>query len=67
MRLTESEFRGMNTGIRRFFQLRMELPVFRWLGSSGQDQDILEIGCGSGVRRRSYSRSFSQGAMLASI
>jgi ubiquinone/menaquinone biosynthesis C-methylase UbiE len=48
MRLTESEFRGMNTGIRRFFQRRMELPVFRWLGLSGRDQDILEIGCGSG-------------------
>jgi len=48
MRLTESEFRGVNTGIRRFFQRRMELPVFRWLGLSGRDQDILEIGCGSG-------------------
>jgi ubiquinone/menaquinone biosynthesis C-methylase UbiE len=48
MRLTNSEFWGMNTGIRRFFQRRLEFPVFRWLGLSGQDQDILEIGCGSG-------------------
>jgi ubiquinone/menaquinone biosynthesis C-methylase UbiE len=38
----------MNTGIRRFFQRRLEFPVFRWLGLSGHDQDILEIGCGSG-------------------
>lgn len=48
MRLTDSEFRGMNTRIRRFFQRRLEFPVFRWLGLSGQDQEILEIGCGSG-------------------
>ena len=48
MRLTTSEFRGMNTGIRRFFQRRLEFPAFRWLGLSGQDQEILEIGCGSG-------------------
>ena len=48
MRLTDSAFRGMNSGIRRFFQRRLEFPVFRWLGLSGRDQDILEIGCGSG-------------------
>ena len=48
MRLTNSEFWGMNTGIHRFFQRQLEFPVFRWLGLSGQYQDILEIGCGSG-------------------
>ncbi len=48
MRLTDSEFRGMNTGIRRFFQRRLEYPVFRWLGLDGKNRDILEVGCGSG-------------------
>lgn len=48
MRLTDSEFRGMNTDIRRFFQRRLEYLVFQWLGLKGADQDILEIGRGSG-------------------
>ena len=48
MRLTDREFRGMNNAVRRFFQRRLEFPVFRWLGLTAQDQDVLEIGCGSG-------------------
>lgn len=48
MRLSDGEFRGMNTGLRRVFQQWLELPVFRWLGLKGRDQDILEVGCGSG-------------------
>ncbi len=48
MRLTDGEFRGMNTGLRRFFQRWLEFPVFRWLGLKGKNQDILEVGCGSG-------------------
>ena len=48
MRLTHSKFCGTNASIRRFFQWRLESPVFRWLGLSGQDEDILDIGCGSG-------------------
>lgn len=48
MRLTDTEFRGMNTAVRRFVQRRLEFPVFRRLGLTGRDQDILEIGCGSG-------------------
>jgi len=48
MRLTDSEFRGMNNAVRRFFQRRVEYPVFRWLGLKQTKQDILEVGCGSG-------------------
>lgn len=48
MRLTNSEFRGMNNAVRRFFQRRLEYPVFRRLGLKETRQDILEIGCGSG-------------------
>jgi ubiquinone/menaquinone biosynthesis C-methylase UbiE len=48
MRLTDREFRGMNNAVRRFFQRRLEFPVFRWLGLRDEGQDILEIGCGSG-------------------
>jgi ubiquinone/menaquinone biosynthesis C-methylase UbiE len=48
MRLTEREFRAMNNPVRRFLQRRLEFPVFKWLGLNQKDQDILEIGCGSG-------------------
>ena len=62
MRLTEQEFRAMNSPIRRFFHRNVEFPLFRWLGLRDEDQDILEIGCGSGygaillatLRPRSY-------------
>ena len=48
MRLTDSEFRGTSTCVGCLFQRRLGFPMFRWLGLSGQDQDIPEIGCGSG-------------------
>lgn len=62
MRLTEQEFRAMNSPIRRFFHRNVEFPLFRRLGLREEDQDILEIGCGSGygaillakLRPRSY-------------
>ncbi|MGW8257064.1 MAG: class I SAM-dependent methyltransferase, partial [Thermoguttaceae bacterium] len=48
MRLTDGEFRGMNSALRRLFQRWLEFPVFRWLGLKGKGLDILEVGCGSG-------------------
>jgi len=48
MRLTDSEFRGMNNALRRFLQRRLEFPIFKWLGLHAEGQDILEVGCGSG-------------------
>ncbi len=48
MRLTDREFRAMNNPLRRFFQRHLEFRVFRWLGLNEKNQDILEIGCGSG-------------------
>ncbi|MGD0384098.1 MAG: class I SAM-dependent methyltransferase [Thermoguttaceae bacterium] len=48
MRLSDQEFRAMDTPLRRFLQRRMEFPVFRLLGLRKQNQDILEIGCGNG-------------------
>jgi len=38
----------MNNPLRRFFQRRLEFPVFKWLGLKEENQDVLEIGCGSG-------------------
>jgi hypothetical protein len=32
MQLTESGFRGTNACVPRFFQRRLEFPLFRWLG-----------------------------------
>lgn len=62
MRLTDKEFNAMNTGTRRFFQRRLEFPVFQSLGLTQTGADILEVGCGSGygaellmrLRPRSY-------------
>jgi len=62
VRLTDEEFRAMNGPMRRFFQRRIEMPIFRRLGLRDQDLDILEVGCGPGygavllaqLRPRSY-------------
>jgi SAM-dependent methyltransferase len=48
MRLTDQEFRAMNSAPRRFFQRRVEFPLFKSMGLSSECGDILEIGCGSG-------------------
>jgi ubiquinone/menaquinone biosynthesis C-methylase UbiE len=46
--LCDAELRAVNGPLRRFFQRRIEFPVFCWLGLKGQGLDILEVGCGSG-------------------
>jgi SAM-dependent methyltransferase len=48
MRLTDGEFRAMNSAPRRLLQRCVEFPLFRLLGLRGRNRDVLEIGCGSG-------------------
>ncbi|RPI86974.1 MAG: class I SAM-dependent methyltransferase [Chloroflexi bacterium] len=48
MRLTEPEFKAMNTALRRFVQRTIEFPIFRSLGLKTNPGHMLEIGCGSG-------------------
>ena len=48
MKLTDQEFRATNHPVRRFFQRYVEFPLFRRLGLKEENQDVLEIGCGSG-------------------
>lgn len=62
MELSRQEFRAMNNPFRRFVQKHVEFRILRSMGLAGADQDILEIGCGSGygavllskLRPRSY-------------
>ena len=62
MRLVDAEFRAINSPTRRFLHGRVEFPLFRLMGLKGQDQDVLEVGCGAGygavllsrLRPRSY-------------
>lgn len=48
MRLSDREFRAMNRPFRRFLQKTVEFPTFQRMGLTQENQDILEIGCGSG-------------------
>jgi SAM-dependent methyltransferase len=48
MKLSEIEFRAMNTSLRRFGQGHFEYPLFRRLGLDVRGRSVLEIGCGSG-------------------
>jgi ubiquinone/menaquinone biosynthesis C-methylase UbiE len=48
MRLIEAEFRAINSPMRRLLHRYLEFPLFKLLGLKGQDQDILEVGCGTG-------------------
>ena len=48
MKLSDVEFRAMNTWWRRWGQKYVELPFFQKLGLDVKDKDILEIGCGNG-------------------
>lgn len=49
MRLSESEFRAMNGGIRRFFHRRVEFPALLRLGlREAAGKDVVELGCGNG-------------------
>lgn len=48
MKLSEVEFRAMNTWWRKWGQRHFELPLFQQLGLDVRGKDILEIGCGNG-------------------
>lgn len=48
MKLSDVEFRAMNTWWRKWGHAHFELPLFQRLGLDVKDKDILEIGCGNG-------------------
>lgn len=48
MKLSDIEFRAMNTWWRRWGHEHFELPMFQRLGLDVKDKDVLEIGCGNG-------------------
>ncbi len=48
MKLSDIEFRAMNTLWRRWGHTYFEMPLFKRLGLDVKDKDILEIGCGNG-------------------
>lgn len=48
MKLSDIEFRAMNTWWRGWGQRHVELPMFQELGLDVKDKDVLEIGCGNG-------------------
>ncbi len=48
MKLSDVEFRAMNTLWRRWGQTYFELPLFQHLGLDVKNKAVLEIGCGNG-------------------
>ncbi len=48
MKLSDIEFRAMDSWWRRWGQKNFELPLFQRMGLDVRDKDILEIGCGNG-------------------
>jgi ubiquinone/menaquinone biosynthesis C-methylase UbiE len=48
MKLSDIEFRAMNTWWRRRGHQHFELPMFQRLGLDIKGKDVLEIGCGNG-------------------
>ena len=49
MKLSDVEFRAMQTWYRKWGQRYFELPLFQRLGLDVRGRDVLEIGCGSGL------------------
>jgi len=48
MKLSDIEFRAMQSSGRKWGQTYFELPLFQRMGLNVKDKDILEIGCGNG-------------------
>ena len=48
MKLSEREFKVVNSPLLRFLQKHIEFPIFRKMGLDPEGKSILEIGCGSG-------------------
>ena len=47
-KLSDREYRAMNSGPRRLLQRWYEFPILRRMGVTFTGKDVLEIGCGSG-------------------
>ena len=52
MKLSDIEFRAMDSWWRRWGQEHFEMPVLKRLGLDLKDKDVLEIGCGNGYGAR---------------
>ncbi len=48
MKLSDIEFRAMQTWWRKWGHTHFELPLFQRLGLEVKNKDVLEIGCGNG-------------------
>jgi ubiquinone/menaquinone biosynthesis C-methylase UbiE len=48
MKLSDIEFRAMDSWWRRWGQEHFEVPLFQRMGLDVRGQDVLEIGCGNG-------------------
>jgi ubiquinone/menaquinone biosynthesis C-methylase UbiE len=48
MKLSDIEFRAMDSTWRRWGQQYFEMPLFQRMGLDVRDKDVLEIGCGNG-------------------
>src|SRR5512134_825296 len=48
MKLSDIEFRAMDSPLRRWGQQYFELPIFQRMGLDVRHKDVLEIGCGNG-------------------
>ena len=48
MKLSDIEFRAMDSWWRRWGQENFEIPLFQRMGLDIRDKDVLEIGCGNG-------------------
>lgn len=48
MKLSDIEFRAMDSWWRRWGQAHFEIPLFQRMGLDVRDKDVLEIGCGNG-------------------
>ncbi|MBN2118324.1 MAG: class I SAM-dependent methyltransferase [Anaerolineales bacterium] len=48
MKLSDIEFRAMDSWWRKWGQAHFEIPLFQRMGLDIRDKDVLEIGCGNG-------------------
>ncbi len=62
MKLSDIEFRAMDSWWRRWGQKHIEVPLFQRMGLAVRNKDVLEIGCGNGygayLLNRSSPRSY---------
>jgi ubiquinone/menaquinone biosynthesis C-methylase UbiE len=61
MKLSDIEFRAMDSWWRRWGQEHFELPLFGQLGLNLKGKDVLEIGCGNGYGASLINRQAPHG------